>query len=175
MNKTLKEYVTDIPDFPKEGILFHDITSVIQSSEGLKLAVEGLLESVKELEFDSIAGIETRGFIFGAILAERLGKGLVLVRKKGKLPRKTISESYALEYGTEKIEIHTDAVKPGEKVLIVDDLIATGGTVKAAANLIERLGGEVAGAVFLIELVGLNGREKLKNYPVRSVITYEGK
>ncbi len=175
MNKTLKEYVTDIPDFPKEGILFHDITSVIQSSEGLKLAVEGLLESVKELEFDSIAGIETRGFIFGAILAERLGKGLVLVRKKGKLPRKTISESYALEYGTEKIEIHIDAVKPGEKVLIVDDLIATGGTVKAAANLIERLGGEVAGAVFLIELVGLNGREKLKNYPVRSVITYEGK
>ena len=175
MNKTLKEYVTGIPDFPKEGILFHDITSVIQSSEGLKLAVEGLLESVKELEFDSIAGIETRGFIFGAILAERLGKGLVLVRKKGKLPRKTISESYALEYGTEKIEIHTDAVKPGEKVLIVDDLIATGGTVKAAANLIERLGGEVAGAVFLIELVGLNGREKLKNYPVRSVITYEGK
>ena len=175
MNKTLKEYVTDIPDFPKEGILFHDITSVIQSSEGLKLAVEGLLESVKELEFDSIAGIETRGFIFGAILAERRGKGLVLVRKKGKLPRKTISESYALEYGTEKIEIHIDAVKPGEKVLIVDDLIATGGTVKAAANLIERLGGEVAGAVFLIELVGLNGREKLKNYPVRSVITYEGK
>ena len=175
MNKTLKEYVTDISDFPKEGILFHDITSVIQSSEGLKLAVEGLLESVKELEFDSIAGIETRGFIFGAILAEGLGKGLVLVRKKGKLPRKTISESYALEYGTEKIEIHIDAVKPGEKVLIVDDLIATGGTVKAAANLIERLGGEVAGAVFLIELVGLNGREKLKNYPVRSVIIYEGK
>ena len=175
MNKTLKEYVTDIPDFPKEGILFHDITSVIQSGEGLKLAVEGLLESVKELEFDSIAGIETRGFIFGAILAERLGKGLVLVRKEGKLPRKTISESYALEYGTEKIEIHTDAVKPKEKVLIVDDLIATGGTVKTAANLIERLGGEVAGAVFLIELAGLNGREKLKNYPVRSVITYEGK
>ena len=175
MNKTLKEYVTDIPDFPKEGILFHDITSVIQSSEGLKLAVEGLLESVKEFEFDSIAGIETRGFIFGAILAERLGKGLVLVRKEGKLPRKTISESYALEYGTEKIEIHTDAVKPKEKVLIVDDLIATGGTVKTAANLIERLGGEVAGAVFLIELAGLNGREKLKNYPVRSVITYEGK
>lgn len=175
MSKTLKDYVTDIPDFPKEGILFHDITSVIQSSEGLNLAVNALLKSVKGLEFDSIAGIESRGFIFGAILAERLGKGLVLVRKKGKLPRETISESYALEYGFAEIEIHTDAVRPGEKVLIVDDLIATGGTVKAASHLIERLGGEVAGAAFLIELSGLNGRDVLKNYPVRSVITYEEK
>ena len=175
LSKSLKDDVTDIPDFPVEGIIFHDITSVIQSSEGLRLAVSELINSVSDLEFDSIAGIESRGFIFGSILAEKLEKGFVLVRKKGKLPRKTISEEYSLEYGSAEIEIHTDAVKPGERVLLIDDLIATGGTVKAAARLIERLGGEVAGAAFLIELSGLNGREALRDYQVRSVITYDGK
>ncbi len=174
MNEILKNYVTNIPDFPRKGVIFRDITSVIQSSEGLSLAINELTGTVKDLEFDRIAAIESRGFIFGSILAEKLGKGLVLVRKKGKLPRETVSAKYDLEYGSEIIEIHKDAINAGDRVLIIDDLLATGGTAKTAAHLVEMLGGKVVGAAFLIELTDLGGRAALKDYPVSSIITYEG-
>ncbi len=174
MNEILKNYVTNIPDFPRKGVMFRDITSVIQSSEGLKLAVDALTDAVGGLEFDRIAAIESRGFIFGSILAEKFGKGLVLVRKKGKLPRETVSARYDLEYGSEIIEIHKDAVNEGDRVLIIDDLLATGGTAKTAAHLVEMLGGKVVCAAFLIELTDLGGRDALKNYTVKSIITYDG-
>ena len=173
--KKVEDYVRSIPDFPEEGVIFRDITSVVQDPEGLKLAIDGMIDMVKDLDFDVIAGAESRGFVFGAPIAYALGKGLVLIRKKGKLPCETISESYELEYGTAEIEIHTDAIKPGQKVVLVDDLIATGGTIEAAAKLIEKLGGEVVKIIFLMELEGLKGREKLSKYDVDSVIKYEGK
>ena len=173
--KKVEDYVRSIPDFPEKGVIFRDITSVVQDPEGLKLAIDGMIEMVKDLDFDVIAGAESRGFVFGAPIAYALGKGLVLIRKKGKLPCETISESYELEYGTAEIEIHTDAIKPGQKVVLVDDLIATGGTIEAAAKLIEKLGGEVVKIIFLMELEGLKGREKLSKYDVDSVIKYEGK
>ena len=172
--KELKDYVTDIVDFPEKGIIFRDITSVLQDKEGLKLAIDQLIELVKDMEFDVVAGTESRGFIFGMPLAYELNKGFIPIRKKGKLPREVISREYALEYGTATVEIHKDAIEKGQKVLLVDDLIATGGTIKASAELIEELGGEVAGAAFLIELVELKGREILKEYDVRSLIKYEG-
>ena len=175
MSKKLEEYVVTIPDFPEPGIMFLDITSVIQDPEGLKLAIDGLVDLLKDMEFDLIVGLESRGFIFGVPVAYLTGKGFVPVRKKGKLPRKTITQEYNLEYGTAEIEIHTDAVKPGQKVVIVDDLMATGGSAQAAAKLVERLGGKVAKMVFVMELAGLNGREKLKGYDVDSLIIYEGK
>lgn len=173
--KKVEDYVRSIPDFPEKGIIFRDITSVIQSPEGLKLAIDGINESLKDVDYDVVVGPESRGFIFGVPVAYANGKGFVPVRKKGKLPCETISEDYSLEYGTATIEIHKDAIVPGQKVVIVDDLIATGGTTEAIIKLIERLGGEVVKVVFLIELEGLNGREKLAGYDVDSVIKYAGK
>ena len=173
--KKIEEYVRTIPDFPEPGIMFRDVTSVLQDADGLKLAIDSMIQLLDGVEFDVIAGTESRGFIFGVPIAYALGKSFVPVRKKGKLPCETISAEYALEYGTAEIEMHKDAVKPGQKVVLVDDLIATGGTIEASAKLVEELGGEVVKILFLMELAGLNGREKLKNYDVASVITYEGK
>ena len=173
--KKLEDYVRTIPDFPQPGIMFRDVTSVLQDADGFKLAVDSMLKLLEGVSFDVIAGAESRGFIFGAPLAYALGKPFVLVRKKGKLPCETVSKSYELEYGTAEIEIHADAVCSGQKVVLVDDLIATGGTIEASAQLIEELGGEVVKIIFLMELAGLNGREKLKKYNVDAVITYEGK
>ena len=175
MAKKLEDYVTTIPDFPEPGILFRDITSVLQDADGLRLALDGLTDLVKNVDFDLVAGPESRGFIFGTPLADRLHKGFVLVRKKGKLPRETVSEKYDLEYGQAEIEIHRDAVKPGQRVVLVDDLIATGGSAKAAVNLIEKLGGKVVKIIFVMELAGLEGRKKLEGYDVESLIVYPGK
>lgn len=172
--KKLEDYVVTIPDFPEPGIMFRDITSVIQDPDGLKLAVDELVARVKDLDFDVVVGPESRGFIFGVPVAYLTGKGFVPVRKKGKLPRETISRKYDLEYGTAEIEIHRDAVKPGQKVLLVDDLIATGGSAEAAAKLVEELGGKVVKALFVMELAGLKGRDKLKDYNVDSLIVYPG-
>lgn len=173
--KKIEEYVRTIPNFPEEGIMFRDVTSVLQDADGFKLAIDSLLELVKDVEFDVIVATESRGFIFGAPIAYELQKPLVLARKKGKLPCETISVKYDLEYGSAEVEMHKDAVQPGQKVIMVDDLIATGGTIKACAELVEKLGGEVVKIVALMELAGLNGRELLKKYEVESVITYEGK
>lgn len=173
--KKVEDYVRTIPDFPEPGIMFRDVTSVLQDPDGLKLSIDEMIKLLDGVEFDVIAGAESRGFIFGVPVAYELGKAFVPVRKKGKLPCETVSAEYELEYGTACIEIHKDAIKPGQKVVIVDDLIATGGTIEAAAKLIEQLGGEVVKIVFLMELAGLNGRAKLANYDVASVITYEGK
>lgn len=173
--KQLEDYVRTIPDFPEPGIMFRDVTSVLQDAEGFKLAVDSMRNLLDGVSFDVIAGAESRGFIFGAPIAYALGKPLVLIRKKGKLPCETISTSYELEYGSAEIEIHADSIRPGQKVVLVDDLIATGGTIEAAARLIEQLGGEVVKIIFLMELAGLNGRERLKKYDVDAVITYEGK
>lgn len=173
--KKLEDYVVTIPDFPEPGILFRDVTSVIQDAEGLQLAIESLQSLLDGLEFDVLAGAESRGFIFGMPLAYNLHKPFILVRKKGKLPRETVSKEYALEYGTAVIEMHKDAIQPGQRVVLVDDLIATGGTMKAAAEMVEELGGQVVKVIFLMELAGLNGRDVLEKYDVASVITYEGK
>ncbi len=173
--KKLEDYVVTIPDFPEPGIMFRDITSVIQDPDGLKLAVDGLVEKVKDLDFDLVLGPESRGFIFGVPVAYLLGKGFIPVRKKGKLPRETISRKYDLEYGQAEIEIHKDAIRPGQKVIIVDDLIATGGSAEAAARLVEDLGGKVVRLAFVMELAGLNGRKKLEGYDIDSLIIYEGK
>lgn len=173
--KKVEEYVRSIPDFPEEGIIFRDVTSVLQDADGLKLAIDGIEELLKDVEFDVVVGPESRGFIFGVPVAYNLHKSFVPVRKKGKLPCETISREYALEYGTATIEIHKDAIKPGQKVVIIDDLIATGGTTEAIIQLIEELGGEVVKIVFLMELEGLNGRDKLSNYSVDAVIKYPGK
>ena len=174
--KSVKDYVTTIPDFPEEGIMFRDITSVLEDADGLHLAIDEMQKLLEGVEFDVIAGVESRGFIFGMPIAYNLGKPFVPVRKKGKLPRATVSQSYTLEYGdVSTIEVHADSIKPGQKVVVIDDLIATGGTVRAAAQLVERLGGEVVKILFLMELAGLKGRELLKDYNVDAVITYEGK
>ena len=175
MSKKLEDYVVTIPDFPEPGIMFRDITSVIQDPDGLKLAVDGLAELLKDKDFDLVIGPESRGFIFGVPVAYLTGKGFIPVRKKGKLPRQTVSQKYDLEYGQAEIEMHVDAVKPGQKVVIVDDLIATGGSAEAAAKLVEQLGGEVVKMVFVMELAGLEGRKKLGKYDVGSLIVYEGK
>lgn len=171
--KSLEDYITNIPDYPKKGIIFRDISTILQDKDGFKLAMDKLCQAAKNFDFDVVAGLEARGFLFGAPLAYELGKGLVMVRKKGKLPRETVSASYELEYGTAEIEIHTDAVKKGEKVLIIDDLLATGGTVEAAAKLIEQLGGEVAGTLFLVELDGLGGRDRLSDYKVEAIMSFK--
>ena len=173
--KKLEDYVVSIPDYPEPGIIFRDVTSILQDAEGLKLAIDSLQAELDGLDFDVIAGTESRGFIFGMPIAYNLHKPFVLVRKKGKLPRETVSASYDLEYGSAEIEMHKDSIKPGQKVAIVDDLIATGGTVEAAIKLVEELGGEVVKVVFLMELAGLKGRERLAGYDVASVIKYEGK
>lgn len=173
--KKLDEYVRSIPDFPEEGIIFRDVTSVLQDADGLKLAVDTMQEKIKDLDYDVVAGPESRGFIFGTPIAYNNHKPFVLIRKKGKLPCETVEIAYDLEYGQAVIEMHKDSIKPGQKVLIVDDLIATGGTTEAMVKLIESLGGEVAGIVVLMELAGLNGREKLKGYRLESAICYPGK
>ena len=173
--KKIEEYVRSIPDFPEPGIIFRDITSILQDADGLHLAIDSLQDLIKDVDVDVIVGAESRGFIFGMPMAYNLHKPFVPVRKKGKLPCETISQSYDLEYGQAEIEIHKDAIKPGQKVVIVDDLSATGGTMEAAVKLIEELGGEVVKILFLMELAGVKGREKLKGYDVASVIRYEGK
>ena len=173
--KKVEDYVVSIPDFPEPGIIFRDVTSVIQDAEGLQLAIDEMQKLLDGVEFDVIAGAESRGFVFGMPIAYNMKKPFVLVRKKGKLPRETVEMSYDLEYGSATIEMHKDAIKPGQKVVLVDDLIATGGTIEAAAKLVEQLGGEVVKIIFLMELAGLEGRKKLAKYDVGSVVCYEGK
>ena len=173
--KKVEDYIRTIPDFPEPGIMFRNVTSILQSAEGLKLAIDEMIRLLDGVEFDVIAGAESRGFIFGVPIAYAMGKPFVPVRKAGKLPCETVSKSYDLEYGQATIEIHKDAILPGQKVVLVDDLIATGGTMEAAAELVEELGGEVVKMLFLIELSGLKGREKLAQYDVESVVAYDGK
>ena len=173
--KTVDDYVKSIPDFPEPGIIFRDVTSVVQDPDGLRLAIDELIRKLDGVDFDVVAGLESRGFVFGMPVAYALGKGFVMVRKKGKLPRETVSRSYDLEYGSASIEIHRDAILPGQRVVVIDDLIATGGSAEAACKLVEELGGTVVKVLFLMELAGLKGREKLKDYDVDSVVVYEGK
>lgn len=173
--KRVEDYVVSIPDFPEPGIVFRDVTSVLQDAEGLQLAIDGLQELLDGVDYDVLVGTESRGFIFGMPIAYNMKKPFVLVRKKGKLPRETVEMSYDLEYGSATIEMHRDSIKPEQKVVIVDDLIATGGTIEAAAKLVEELGGEVVKIIFLMELAGLEGRKRLEKYDVASVIRYEGK
>ncbi len=173
--KRLEEYVRSIPDFPEEGIVFRDVTTVLQDKDSLKMSIDQMQALLDGIDFDVIVGPESRGFIFGVPIAYNLNKAFVPVRKKGKLPCETIEMEYSLEYGTATIEMHKDAIQPGQKVVIVDDLIATGGTIEAITKLVERLGGEVVKIISLMELQGLNGREKLKGYDVDAVIKYEGK
>ena len=172
--KKLEEYVVSIPDYPEKGIIFRDVTSVLQDADGLRLAVDTMQDKVKDLDYDVVVGPESRGFIFGMPIAYNLQKAFVPIRKKGKLPCETASIKYDLEYGSAEIEIHKRSIKPGDKVVIVDDLMATGGTAEAMIKLIEGLGGEVVEVLCLIELMGLKGREKLKGYKVDSVIQYPG-
>ncbi len=173
--KKMEDYIRSIPDFPEEGIIFRDVTSVLQDKDGFKLAVDSMQSLLTDVDFDVVVGPESRGFIFGTPIAYNMGKPFVPVRKKGKLPMETISVEYDLEYGSAVIEMHKDSIKPGQKVVIVDDLIATGGTIEAIIKLVEQLGGEVVKVIFLIELKGLNGREKLQGYNVDAVVKYEGK
>ena len=173
--KKLEDYVRSIPDFPEKGIIFRDVTSVLQDAEGFRLAVDTMQDMIADLDYDVVVGAESRGFILGAPIAYNNHKPFILIRKKGKLPRETVEAEYELEYGKAVIEMHKDAIQPGQKVLIVDDLIATGGTTEAMIKLVETLGGQVAGLVFLIELAGLKGRERLKKYRMDSAIIYEGK
>ncbi|HIZ60191.1 MAG TPA: adenine phosphoribosyltransferase, partial [Candidatus Dorea faecipullorum] len=164
-----------IPDFPEEGIIFRDVTSMLQDADGLHLAVDLMQEKLEGIDFDVVVGPESRGFIFGVPIAYNLRKPFIPVRKKGKLPRETVSIEYELEYGTASIEMHRDSIKPGEKVVIIDDLMATGGTTEAIVKLVEGLGGEVVKIVFLMELAGLKGRDRLGDYDLDSVIIYPGK
>ena len=173
--KKLEDYVRSIPDFPEPGIIFRDVTSVLQEADGLQLSINGIMDKLKDVDFDVVVGPESRGFIFGVPVAYSMKKAFVPVRKKGKLPCETIEAEYALEYGTAVIEMHKDSIKPGQRVVIVDDLIATGGTTEAIISMVEKLGGVVAKIVFLMELAGLKGREKLAGYDVASVIKYDGK
>ncbi len=173
--KTVKDYVLTIPDFPEPGIMFRDLTSVLQDADGFQLAIDEMLDLLESVEFDVIAGAESRGFILGAPLAYNLGKPFIPIRKQGKLPRDVVWQEYELEYGSAVIEMHRDAIKPGQKVVLVDDLLATGGTMAACAKLVEEVGGEVVSMLFLMELEGLNGRSKLAGYDVKSVVAYEGK
>lgn len=171
----LKDYVITIPDFPKPGIMFRDITGILDYAEGFELAINELAGLLKDVEFDAIAGAEARGFMLGAPLAYLLHKPFIPVRKAGKLPRETVSETYDLEYGKATIEVHKDSIYKGDRVVLIDDLIATGGTLKAAADLIEKCGGEVVKIVALLELKGLEGRKVLDGYDVETLIAYEGK
>ena len=173
--KKIEEYVRSIPDFPEPGIIFRDVTSILQDADGFALAVDSMQALLDGVEVDVIAGAESRGFIFGAPIAYNLHKPFVLIRKKGKLPCETIESSYELEYGSATIEMHKDSITPGQNVVLVDDLIATGGTIEACARMVEGLGGEVVRMIFVMELAGLNGRDRLKKYDVASVIRYEGK
>ncbi len=169
----LRAFIRDVPDFPKKGIVFKDITPLLQSPEALREAVRLMAEPFQGKGVSKVAGIESRGFIFGTVLAQALGAGFVPVRKKGKLPYKALSESYALEYGTDSVEVHEDAAAQGERVLLVDDLLATGGTAAASIALLRRLGAEIAGAAFLIELAFLQGRERIPDVPLHAVLRYD--
>jgi len=169
----LEKLIRDVPNFPKEGIIFKDITTLLKNSSGLNEAINSLYELAKGKGITKVAGIESRGFILGGALAQKLNAGFIPIRKPNKLPSEKISATYELEYGTDKIEIHKDAIEKGDKVLLHDDLLATGGTMEAAIKLIESLGGEVVQVSFLIELNFLKGREKLKSYDVQSLIQYE--
>jgi len=168
----LKQCIRNIQDFPIPGVLFRDITTVLKDPQALKISVDTMISTVSDLTFDTILGPESRGFIFGMPMAYTMGKGFIPVRKAGKLPGKVAKKEYALEYGSATIEIHQDAILPGQRVIIADDLLATGGTAKAIAELVEELGGEVAAFVFFIELEGLNGRQVLKDHDIRSVLVY---
>ncbi len=173
MPENLEKYIREVPDFPKPGIGFKDITTLLKDAEGFRLAVDQLAEQLTGVEIDAVAVIESRGFTFGSALAYKLGTGLLLVRKPGKLPARTIREEYSLEYGTDALEIHQDAVGRGQRILIVDDLLATGGTALAVARLVERSGGKVAGVAFVVELDFLNGRRKLEGYKIISLVHYQ--
>ena len=173
--KKLEEYVRSIPDFPEPGIIFRDITTILQDADGLQLAIDGIQKSLEGVDYDIVVGPESRGFIFGVPVAYAMHKGFVPIRKKGKLPCKTVSVSYDLEYGSAVLEMHEDAIKPGQKVVIVDDLIATGGTTEAIVKLIEKMGGEGVKICCVMELEGVKGREKQNGYAVDALITYEGK
>lgn len=173
--KQLEDYVLSIPDFPEEGIIFRDITTVVQDPEGLQLAIDKMQEFLKDVDFDVVVGPEARGFVFGTPIAYNMKKGFAMIRKKGKLPRETISQAYDLEYGQAVVEIHKDAIKPGQRVVVVDDLLATGGTTEANIKLVEALGGVVVKVIFMIELAGLKGRERLAGYSVDSALIYDGK
>ena len=173
MQEELKKYIRSIPDFPIKGIMFRDITTLLKDPEAVNKTLKYLVTFTNGIKIDKVVGIESRGFIFGSLLAQKLDVGFILARKPGKLPAETESETYQLEYGEDKIEIHKDAMNKGDKVLLHDDLLATGGTAVAAAKLIEKLGGEVVQVSIIIELTFLNGREKLKTYPVKSIITYD--
>ena len=173
--KELKEYIRSIPDFPEKGIIFRDVTTVLQDAEALQLSINSMQEKLNNVEFDIVVGAESRGFLFGMPIAYNLKKAFVPVRKKGKLPYETIEESYDLEYGQATLEIHKDAIKPGQKVIIIDDLIATGGTLEAIIKLVERLGGIVVKICCLIDLHDLGGKEKINKYDIETVIAFEGK
>lgn len=169
----LRELIRDVPDFPKPGIVFKDITPLLAHPAGLSLAVEYLTQPFRHVRVDLVAGAESRGFIFGTAVARNLSAGFVPIRKPGRLPAETHSEEYALEYGTDRVEIHRDGVQPGDRVLLVDDLLATGGTMAACCKLVASLGGQIVGVAVLIELAFLNGRALLRDYPVHSIITYD--
>ncbi len=170
--KTIEDYIREIPDFPKKGIIFRDIMPLIGNADGLKLAVDSIKDILSGIDFDLFAGSEARGFLVGAPVAYAMNKGFVPVRKKGKLPHETISADYELEYGTATVEVQKDAIKPGQKVVLIDDLLATGGTLGAMIKLVEELGGEVIKIVCLIELCGLNGRDAFKEYDVECILQY---
>lgn len=170
----LKESIRTIPNWPAKGVMFRDITTLLKNGEAFREACNKFYERYKDLEIDAVAGIESRGFIFGSVLAYQLGVGFIPIRKPGKLPGKTIKEEYELEYGKDSIEVHEDAVEQGDKVLLIDDLIATGGTVEAAVKLLEKLGGEIVECAFVIDLPDLKGREKIKDYKVYTLMEFEG-
>ena len=169
----LTKTIRNVPDFPVAGILFYDITTMLKNPEAFKASIDQLVDHYQNIEIDQVVGVESRGFIFGPMLAYKLGAGFVPVRKPGKLPAEKLAESYELEYGTNILEIHTDAIEPGQKVLVVDDLLATGGTARATCKLVEQLGGQVVGIAFVIELDFLKGREQLQEYDVFSLINYD--
>lgn len=171
-DKTLKELIRDVPDFPTDGILFRDITPVLKDADTFCEVIRSMAEKVDSKKPDVVVGVESRGFILGTPIAFALGIGFVPVRKMGKLPAETISADYALEYGTNTVEMHKDAIKAGQRVVIIDDLLATGGTAAAAIQLVEELGGEVVGLIFLVELTFLNGRDKLKGYRTETLVAY---
>jgi len=174
MNTLLEKSIRNIPDFPKKGILFRDVTTLIKNKEAFKKSVDLLAKKYSGKGINKVVGVEARGFIFGAAVAHKIKAGFVPVRKKGKLPFKTISTTYQLEYGTDTLEIHRDAIKPGERILIIDDLLATGGTVKAVIELVKQLKGKITGIGFVIELVDLKGKDKFKEYPIFSLVKFAG-
>lgn len=172
LNTRLKQYIRDVPDFPIPGILFRDITTLLADPQAFQLTIDGLLAPYRDVRVDKVVVIESRGFIFGTPMAYELGAGVVPVRKPGKLPAETLTEEYDLEYGTNRLQIHTDAISKGEHVIIVDDLLATGGTVEASIKLVESLGGEIVGISFLAELLDLHGRERVQGYAAHSLVQY---